>query len=102
MGRFIYGATSVDVQIDDRALAHLRAAIFTKLRRNESFMFDVEIGGGHGRRTFWIHPSLPLQFHFTNERIALNRSWVDEMVRLASGNHGLQVPPEPVLERADA
>ena len=43
MGRFIYGATSESVEIDDRALAHLRIVVMNKLRRSEAFMFDVEV-----------------------------------------------------------
>ena len=39
-----------------------------KLRRSESFMFDVEIGDGSGRRSFWMHPAVPIQFHFFGSR----------------------------------
>ncbi|HWL02343.1 MAG TPA: ATP-dependent DNA ligase [Microbacteriaceae bacterium] len=95
MGKFIYGATSVDVAIDDRTLAHLRVAITTKLRRNESFMFDVEVGGGHGRRSFWIHPAVPIQFHFATPTTNLNRAWIEQMILIASGASGLEIPPEP-------
>jgi len=96
MGKFIYGATLISVELDDRVLAHLRAAMFTKLRRGEAFMLDIEIGGGHGRRSFWIHPSVPIQFHFVGRPPRLNRAWIDAMVRLASGAGGLEIPPEPV------
>ena len=96
MGKFIYGATAVSVELDDRTLAHLRVAMMTKLRRTEPFMFDLDIGGGNGRRTFWIHPAVPIQFHFFGSRNPqLNRAWVEEMVRLASGPSGLTIPPEP-------
>lgn len=96
MGKFIYGASGVSVDLDDRVLAHLRVAIMTKLRRNEAFMFDVEVGGGNGRRTFWIHPSVPIQFHFFGSRPPrLNRAWVEEMLVLSSGATGLSIPPEP-------
>ena len=96
MGKFIYGATAVSVDIEDRVLAHLRMVIMTKLRRNESFMFDIDVGGGNGRRTFWIHPSVPIQFHFFGSRPPrINREWVEEMIRLASSTTGLTIPPEP-------
>lgn len=96
VGKFIYGATSVSVDIDDRTLAHLRVAIMTKLRRSEPFMFDVDVGGGHGRRSFWVHPSVPIQFHFFGSRAPrLNRDWIEEMLHSASGPMGLQIPPEP-------
>jgi len=64
MGRFIYDTNANSVDIDDRTLAHLRIVMMNKLRRSEPFMFDVEIGDGSGRRSFWIHPSVPIQFHF--------------------------------------
>lgn len=96
MGKFIYGATAVSVELEDRVLAHLRVVMMTKLRRNESFMFDVEVGGGNGRRTFWIHPSVPVQFHFFGSRQPrLNREWIEEMLRVAGSTTGLAIPPEP-------
>ena len=64
MGRFIYGTAGNSVDIEDRALAHLRIVIMNKLRRGESFMFDVEVGDDSGRRSFWLSPSVPIQFHF--------------------------------------
>ena len=102
MGKFIYGASGVSVDLDDRVLTHLRVAIMTKLRRNESFMFDVDVGGGNGRRTFWIHPSVPIQFHFFGSRVPrLNRAWVEEMIVLASSSGGLTIPPEPSEPKDD-
>ncbi|WP_109211572.1 MULTISPECIES: ATP-dependent DNA ligase [Microbacterium] len=100
MGRFIYDTHANAVDIDDRALAHLRIVMMNKLRRSEPFMFDVEIGDGSGRRSFWIHPAVPLQFHFFGSRQPrINRSWVEELMRAASGPNGLAVLPEP--EEAD-
>ena len=43
MGTMQYGSGS-EIQIEDRALAHLKVAIATKLRRNESFTLS------------WKHP----------------------------------------------
>lgn len=103
MGKFIYGATAVSVDLDDRVLAHLRVVIMTKLRRNESFMFDIDVGGGNGRRTFWIHPSVPIQFHFFGGRPPrINREWVEQMIRLASSSTGLTIPPEPKESKGGA
>ncbi len=96
MGRFIYDSRADSVDIDDRVLAHLRLAMMNKLRRSEPFMFEVEIGDGSGRRTFWIHPAVPLQFHFFGARQAhINRAWVEDMIRAASGPYGLTLVPEP-------
>ena len=96
MGRFIYDTMANSVDIDDRTLAHLRIVVMNKLRRSEAFMFDVEIGDGSGRRSFWIHPSVPLQFHFFGSRSPrINRLWIEELMQSASGPSGLQIVPEP-------
>jgi hypothetical protein len=103
VGKFIYGATGVSVDLEDRVLAHLRVVIMTKLRRNEAFMFDLDVGGGNGRRTFWIAPAVPIQFHFFGGRPPrINRAWVEEMLLLASGSVGLSIPPEPKAAAEDS
>jgi hypothetical protein len=101
MGRFIYDTTATAVDIDDRTLAHLRIVVMNKLRRSEPFMFDVEVGDGSGRRSFWIHPSVPLQFHFFGSRQPrINRLWIEELMQAASGPTGLTILPEPTEEAA--
>ncbi len=96
MGRFIYDTVANSVDIEDRTLAHLRVVVMNKLRRSEPFMFDVEIGDGSGRRSFWIHPSVPLQFHFFGGRQPrINRAWVEALMQAASGPNGLTIVPEP-------
>lgn len=101
MGRFIYDTTANSVDIDDRTLAHLRIVIMNKLRRGEPFMFDVEVGDGSGRRSFWIHPSVPLQFHFFGSRQPrVNRRWIEDLMLSASGPSGLSIVPEPTEDAA--
>ena len=96
MGRFIYDTAANSVDIDDRTLAHLRIVVMNKLRRSESFMFDVEVGDGSGRRSFWMHPSVPIQFHFFGSRQPrVNRKWVEVLMLAASGPSGLTILPEP-------
>jgi len=96
MGRFIYDTNANSVDIDDRTLAHLRIVMMNKLRRSEPFMFDVEIGDGSGRRSFWIHPSVPIQFHFFGSRQPrVNRRWIEQLMLSASGPNGLTILPEP-------
>ena len=99
MGRFIYDTAANSVDIDDRTLAHLRIVVMNKLRRSESCMFDVEIGDGSGRRSFWMNPSVPIQFHFFGSRQPrINRLWVEELMQAASGPNGLSIVPEPAEE----
>lgn len=96
MGRFIYDTLGNAVDIDDRTLAHLRIVVMNKLRRSESFMFDVEVGDGSGRRSFWMHPSVPLQFQFFGSRNPnINRLWIEELMLAAGGPNGLTLAPEP-------
>jgi len=97
MGRFIYDSGVANaVDIEDRALAHLRLVVMNKLRRNEPFMFDVEMGDGSGRRSYWISPSIPVQFHFFGSRIPpINRTWVEKLIAEASAPNGLRLVPEP-------
>ena len=99
MGRFIYDAPANSIDIDDRTLAHLRIVVMNKLRRSESFMFDVDAGEGNGRRSFWIDSSIPLQFHFHGSRQPrINRAWIEELMQAASGPNGLAIVPEPPEE----
>lgn len=96
MGKFIYGGMAQSVDIEDRTLAHLRLAVMNKLRRSEPFMFDYEPGDGTGRRSFWMHPAVPMQFHFYSGRgPRINLAWVEELVIAASGPMGLRIMPEP-------
>lgn len=101
MGRFIYDSAGVSVDLDDRTLAHLRIVVMNKLRRSESFMFDVDVGDGSGRRGFWMHPSVPLQFHFYGSRQPrINRAWIEDLMQAASSPHGLSIVPEPPEDAA--
>ncbi|MEU1971600.1 ATP-dependent DNA ligase [Microbacterium sp. NPDC019599] len=103
MGRFIYGNAGDAVEIEDRTLAHLRIVVMNKLRRSEGFMFDVEIGDGSGRRSFWISPSASVQFHFFGSRQPrINRLWVEELMQSASGPNGLTIGAEPEEEAVES
>jgi hypothetical protein len=96
VGRFIYTAAGFSVDFDDRTLAHLRLVIMNKLRRGESFMFNVELNDGSGRRSCWMHPAVPVHFHFFGtRRPALNRAWLSDLMASANGPNGLDVVPEP-------
>lgn len=59
-------------------------------------MFHFPTGDGTGVRTLWIHPSIPLVFHFYGSRPPqMNRRWVDELMNEASSPNGLTVIAEP-------
>lgn len=98
MGKFIYGTPSISVEFDDRVLAHLKAVIVAKLRRNEAFTFSWEYDAalGTGNSSVWLHPSIPMQFEFYGSRAPqLNRAWLEALVQLSNTPGGLRVIPEP-------
>ncbi|AZS39048.1 hypothetical protein CVS54_00348 [Microbacterium oxydans] len=95
MGLFIYG-TSPSIHLEDRVLAHLRLVVMNKLRRSEPFMLDIDTGEIAGRRSLWMHASVPIQFHFHGSREPrINHHWVEQLMRAANGASGLTLLPEP-------
>jgi len=105
VGKFIYGAPGgYEVEIDDRALAHVKVAMFAKLRRNESFSFSwqVNVEEGSGRHSLWISPASMIHFHFYGSRPAeLNRTWIRQLI--VNANDGdLRLIDEPVDEPQNA
>jgi hypothetical protein len=97
VGKFIYGVEGFEVELDDRTLAHVKIAMFSKLRRNESFSFSwrVESAGGSGEHSIWISPASTIHFHFFGDRpVALNRAWIKQMVG-AANDGDLRLMSEP-------
>jgi hypothetical protein len=98
MGTLFYGDARFEIELDDRALAHLRIVILTKLRRNESFAFSWvnPQNAGSGRGTIWVHPALALHFKFLgNTEPLINRSWLSDLSNAANRTLGLVITPEP-------
>jgi hypothetical protein len=109
MGRLFYGATDMPIEIDDRALAHLKVVIGTKLRRGESFTLSWRHPDDQprGRSTIWVDPAIPLRFVFDEpEPASLNREWIDKLARSANTSGGITLIPEhdtgPLTVPADA
>lgn len=104
MGTIQYGNGS-EIHIEDRALAHLKVAIATKLRRNESFTLSWRHPEGDtpGRSTIWLHPSIPLRFTFEEpETPQLNQKWLEALMIEASSSGGICLVDEVRDEPADA
>lgn len=97
MGKLVYGSREID--IDDRLLTHLQVVAINRLKRERSFALswrDSRDQGG-GRTTVWMHPSIPLMFHFDGSRVpAINREWLDELNASAEGPMGMIVTEEPL------
>jgi hypothetical protein len=97
MGFLYYGSSSFCLQIDDRALAHLKVVMLTLLRDGKSFPFShaKSMAEGSGRDTLWVTPVTELRFHFHGSRPArLNETWLRAIFATASAPTGLHVVPE--------
>lgn len=98
MGTLLYGSPASEIPMEDRLLAHLRVVIVSKLHRSEPFLLSWDIGAseGSGRRSVWMHESIPLQLHFVGGREpALNGVWIEQMMLASISNEGLHLMPEP-------
>ncbi|MBT2474236.1 hypothetical protein J7E68_06500 [Microbacterium sp. ISL-103] len=96
MGYIAYDSTS-ELQIEDRALAHLKVVIATKLRRQESFTLSWvhPEGEAFGRSTIWLHPSIPLRFTFESRQPPeLNVKWIEDMMQSANTTGGITLVEE--------
>lgn len=98
MGSLIYSTNSIEIQFDDRVLAHLQVVFSAKLRRGESFFFswfdDPTVGDG--RSAAWIHPAIPVYFRYSGSRPpVLNKVWLEDMAVAAGSNQGLVLQEEP-------
>lgn len=97
MGQIFYGASGTAVEIEDRALAHLKVVIATKLRRGESFTVSLTHPGREegGRSTLWFAPSIPLRFVFDDpEPAELSSAWIEELAQSAYSSGGIVLLPE--------
>lgn len=100
MGRIYYDDSAQPIHIEDRALAHLKVVIATKLRRNESFTLSWQHPEGEpeGRSTLWLHPSIPLRFVFEDpEPPSLSRQWVEDLANSANSSGGIMLVAEHML-----
>jgi hypothetical protein len=98
MGKLVYGPNGNEIEIEDRALAHLQLVMVAKLRRSESFAFTWAPGDtlADGHSVLWVHPSQYLQFRFHGSRPpAINRAWVEELMTSANSVAGLHLVSEP-------
>lgn len=97
MGTLFYGSSDTAIEVEDRALAHLKIVIATKLRRAESFTLSWEhpAGQGGGRSTIWLHPAIPLRFVFEETpQPELSRQWIEELANSAHSSGGIRLIAE--------
>ncbi|KQQ04195.1 MULTISPECIES: DUF7882 family protein [unclassified Rathayibacter] len=97
MGRLYYDGT-VEIDFEDRVLAHLQIVITVKLRRDESFLLSWrdDHSMGDGRSAIWLHPSHALRYKYFGGRMPrINPTWIAELTVLANSASGLSITPEP-------
>lgn len=97
MGTIYYGGSATPIHIEDRALAHLKVVIATKLRRGESFTVSWRHpeDEARGRSTIWLHPSIPLRFVFDDpEPAQLSRDWIEDLAMSANSSGGINLVAE--------
>ena len=92
MGTIYYGGSATPIHIEDRALAHLKVVIATKLRRGESFTVSWQHPDDQprGRSTIWLHPSIPMRFVFDDPYpTPLSREWIEQLAHSAHSSGGI-------------
>lgn len=97
MGRFLCGP-HVDVEFDDRVLAHLQVVLGAKLRRGESMLFSWRdsVDAGDGRTSMWIHPFADIAFkYYRHRRPTISHEWIDQLMLEANKPGALQLVEEP-------
>lgn len=97
MGTIYYGGSATPIHIEDRALAHLKVVIATKLRRSESFTVSWQHPDDQppGRTTLWLHPSIALRFVFDSpEPEELSRQWIEDLAHSANSSGGILLVAE--------
>jgi hypothetical protein len=99
VGTLYYGDSGTPIGIEDQALAHLKVAIVTKLRRGESFTVSWLHADDQprGRSTLWLHHTIPLRFVFDDvEPPELSREWIEDLMRSANSTGGVLLVDEHV------
>jgi hypothetical protein len=97
VGTIYYGGTADPIHIEDRALAHLKVVIVTKLRRGECFTVSWRHPDDQprGRSTIWLQPSIPLRFVFDDpEPAELSRTWIEALASSANSSGGIMLVAE--------
>lgn len=99
VGTIYYAGEATPIHIEDRALAHLKVVIATKLRRGESFTLSWRHPDDEprGRSTIWLHASISLRFVFDDpEPPTLSRGWIEELATSANSSGGVMLVSEHI------
>ncbi|PPF32758.1 ATP-dependent DNA ligase [Rathayibacter sp. AY1A2] len=97
MGKLHYDG-SVEIDVEDRVLAHLQIVLTAKLRRGESCLLTWrdENGMSDGRSAIGLHPSHTLRYSYAGGRMPrIKPAWISALTDLANSAGGLRFVPEP-------
>jgi hypothetical protein len=90
VGSLLYGG--VEVEIEDRMLAHVQIVLVQKFRRGEGVLMSWldALSIGDGRSSLWMHPYVPVYFHFLGSRSpTIDRDWLKALTESAGSSSGL-------------
>ncbi len=96
MGRLRF-PHDVRLDLDDRTMAHLHAAMQIKLRRGESFhlSWPHDISTGPGRTTTWVHSESSWVCTIGSRVQELDRRWIEAFMATANSVSGMQIVRQP-------
>jgi hypothetical protein len=103
VGSLLYGESGIQVDFDDRSLAHVQIVVGIKLGRGESFFFSWKDGldAGSGRSSIWLDTSIPLYFRYAGSRpVNINSEWIRALILSADSATGMDYVPEPGTAQA--
>ena len=99
MGRLRF-SRGLTLELDDRALAHVYAAIQIKMNRRESFHFtwkdDAALGGG--RTMVWIHSETSVACTLNGVVGGLDRRWIESLTATANSFGGMHIVDPPAAD----
>lgn len=99
MGQLIYDGTKYT--FEDRLLAHVKFAVGSRLRKQESFFLSWSCSPeeGSGRNSIWLSPACPLTFRFSGSRAPLiNKTWLSVLSGTSHGGRGMIITGEQEAE----
>src|SRR5690554_5217114 len=101
MGKLII-STVMELEIEDRTLAHVREIVLSKLGKQESFLINwhpTQAINNFQRFSFWLNPGIPLQFIFYGSKEPeLNQRWLDALEETCHSIRGLEILEEKQVE----
>jgi len=94
MGSLFYGASRLEIKIDDETLALAQRIIVAKLRRSEPFTISWDDADeiGDGLSSVWISTTTELHFKYDSAELPpLDTARLEQLTQGAAGTLGLKL-----------